>query len=325
MTTTIAPILNVLGTLMTVAGACVMIYGLFRWIYHRGYGGAGGNLSTAVTGVLLMVLGFALPVLPSVLSWTLRVLSGEPAPTPTATPTATATPTQSPTSTPTPAAEPDPVVLPRIENPETLWLIPIGLLVIAAIVAGVWIGRRELANRRLERQRRAKVRAEAEAKWAKLVERHRSLEAKVLHAETDWDMLFSYPALTDVSVPTTAAMFRAMNAATAAEVSMPSGNLDRASTAWHPYAQAVDDFALAWEAAYRHAKRLGQAGIPKAELKTVAEIRTLLALAENSGSSDMERRHAYTRAQRLMGELTSFHLPEKALAQVEAASRQMLT
>ncbi|MBF4459421.1 hypothetical protein [Pseudoclavibacter sp. VKM Ac-2867] len=195
---------------------------------------------------------------------------------------------------------------------------------LAAVWFAVGFGRRELAKRRAEQRRLAKVRAEAEGRWVKLKERHRSLEAKVLHAETDWDMLFSYPALTDVNVPTTAAMFRAMNAATSAEVSMPEENLERTNTAWHPYAQAVDDLALAWEAAYRHAQRLRQAGIPTEERKKVAEIRTLLAMAENSGSSDLERRHAYTRAQRLMGELTSYHLPEKAIAQVEAASRAAL-
>lgn len=33
----------------------------------------------------------------------------------------------------------------------------------------------------------------------------------------------------------------------------------------------------------------------------------------------------HARAQRLIGELTSYHLPETALAQVETASRRMLT
>lgn len=318
MSDSLAPILTIASVLMVAVGGLVTAVGLFRWVSHREYGGGGGF--SAICGIVLMLMGWLLPILFNSLTRMLRTLSGEPAPTSTATPSATATPT----ATPTPPVESDPIVLPRVENLETLWLIPLGLLLLAAAWFAVGFGRRELANRRAEQQRQAKVRAEAEAKWAKLVERHRALEAKVLHAETDWDMLFSYPALTDVNVPTTAAMFRAMNAASSAEVSMPEENLERATTAWHPYAQAVDDFALAWEAAYRHAKRLGQAGIPAEERKTVAEIRTLLAMAENSGSSDLERRHAYSRAQRLMGELTSYHLPEKALAQVEAASRLML-
>lgn len=320
MSETLEAAMTAASVLMMIVGGVVTVYGIFRSADDYG----GGTFSV-VNGVALVLMGWLLPSLPSLLSGTLRTLSGTPAPTSTsiATPTPSVTPT--PSTTPTPPVESDPIVLPRVENLETLWLIPLGLLVLAAFVAAIWVGRRELTKRRAEQQRLAKVRAGAEGRWAKLKERHRALEAKVLHAETDWDMLFSYPALTDVSVPTTAAMFRAMNAATAAEVSMPDVNLERATTAWHPYAQAVDDFALAWEAASLHAKKLGQAGIPKEERKKVAEIRTLLAMAENSGSSDLERRHAYARAQRLMDELTSYHLPAKALAQVEAASRQMLT
>lgn len=91
------------------------------------------------------------------------------------------------------------------------------------------------------------------------------------------------------------------------------------------YPRAVEAFARAWDIAERHARRVGQKNVPLAERKTIKEIRTLLDIAENSAASQTERNLAYRRAQKLIEGLSSVHVPQSLMAQLEESHRLMLT
>ncbi|WP_017831584.1 hypothetical protein [Microbacterium sp. UCD-TDU] len=87
----------------------------------------------------------------------------------------------------------------------------------------------------------------------------------------------------------------------------------------------METFARAWDIAERHARRVGQKNVPLAERKTIKEIRTLLDIAENSAASQTERNLAYRRAQKLIEGLSSIHVPQSLMAQLEESHRLMLT
>lgn len=315
----IGEVLRIAPILMMI---CLLAIGILTFLSGMAGGrySEGPDWTRVITGTLMMGLGGLIPLLPNLLLELTKAVHGVEGPTETSTPSPT--PTTAPVSTPPP--EPETIVLPKVENLETLWLIPLVLLVVAA---GWFFGGRALAAQKQARKALADANASkmrTKARWNQFRAEHRSIEQKYLHAETDWDMLFSYPALTDVHVPTTSAFIKALKAAGRAEVPMPSDLDEKSDMSTLEYPKAVAALGLAWTVAEAHAKRVGQRGIPKAERDMVKDIRDLLAMAENSGASEIERRHAYTRAQTLIRKLTSYHLPSKALSQLEESNRQMI-
>lgn len=223
------------------------------------------------------------------------------------------------------APEPEPAPVPDLTY---LWLT-LGAVTTVSIAGGAGT----LAVRSVRRARRSSLamrtaRDRQEAALSAIRERHQELLRKILHAETDWDTLFSYPAINDPSVPQTYEMLKAMRTAntlrdTAGEIPATAPAFVDVSTL--PYAQAVDAFELAWDVADKHARRVGQSSIPRAERKLIQQVRDLLAMAENTAASTVERDLAYRRAQTLIADLTSIHVPQAARAVLEASQRLMLS
>lgn len=309
------------GYLMMGVGAVMLAVGLFRVLSRLRLGGGfseGGPL--IFMGGVSLIAGAFLPSILSVVTSSITWITGRPEPT------APATSSASPTNTPVEPATPA----------DLTWLwIALGLiaaLILLAVLAFVVLATTRRARQARERAMADKLaREKVAAAWAGVHARHDQLLRKLLHSETDWDALFFTPALTDPSVPQTAAMLLAMRAAsTARDISgdMPRSLLRTDGGAPGlddlPYPQAVDAFELAWSAAERHAKRLGQKGIPAAERKTIKEIRDLLNIAENSAASSTERNLAYRRAQKLIASLEHVHVPDKTMSMLEQSHSLML-
>lgn len=196
--------------------------------------------------------------------------------------------------------------------------IIIGLAVIALIMARVIPA---IAGARRRSVYAADARDRQTAAWQLFADRHNCLLRKIAHAETDWDTLFFTPAINDPSVPETLRMLEAMRTAgnlrdTAG--TLPAGLAADADITALPYPKAVDAFDLAWDVAEKNARRIGQSATPPHERKMISEIRTLLNIAENAAASGTERGLAYRKAQSLIGELTTIHVPKTALAELEA-------
>lgn len=199
-----------------------------------------------------------------------------------------------------------------------------GLVLLALLITLVVVLVRRAARAlRASRARATAQKASRErmaAAWGRIRSQHDRLLRNITHAETDWDALFSTPALTDPAVPETYAMLRAMQAAgTLRDTSgtLPAGLTPDTDLTTLPYPRAVQAFALAWEVALRNAQHIGQNGIPAGERKTIRQIRTLLDLAENSAASPTERTLAYQRAHALIQTLESVHLPPRAIAHLD--------
>jgi len=208
--------------------------------------------------------------------------------------------------------------------PLDLTVVWLTLTVVAGIAVLILIGSKVVPAIAAARRRSAYA-AEARSRqldaWQLFVDRHNELLRKIVHAETDWDTLFFTPAINDPSVPETLRMLQAMRIASNLRDTagiLPADLPIEADVTTLPYPQAVEAFDLAWDVAERNARRIGQAATPPRERKMISEIRTLLNIAENAAASATERALAYRKAQLLIGELTTIHVPKTALAQLEA-------
>lgn len=121
------------------------------------------------------------------------------------------------------------------------------------------------------------------------------------------------PALDDVTVPQTAALLHAMDAAADARRGSDLG----------AYRQAVSTLKTAWRTADEHARKTGVRDLPAQERSAIAKARRLFEKALDERGSEHERQAAHAKARALLdGVLT---LPRQAVAAVEHHIRPALT
>ena len=216
-------------------------------------------------------------------------------------------------------------MLPEIHNGMTIVVV---LAIVAILVIGSLITWKLVRNHRhttrLERERLEaleKDKAAALASWQKIVDRHAAVREKHLHAETDWDTLFLYPAINDASVPSTLRMLQAMRAASLVSDKPPASLSTDTDISALPYPKLVDKLEMAWDEAWNHARKVGQRSLPLKEKKLITQIRQLLRTAENAGSSPTEVELAYKRINDLVAQLEVVRLPEKATQAIEQHQR----
>lgn len=247
--------------------------------------------------------------------------SASPEPTPSPTPEPSPTPTTEPAPSPTPTETGEAGGSATTIDPLTVLAIAGSLVAILLIVGLVCFLVDRAVKAREARQERRKIASSIGERWVGITARAESVMAKVAEAETDWDMLFTLPALTQVSYPPTAELHRALAEVRDLDAAPPT---DAAGEKDHPYPEAVRKLELAWEKALQNARRVGQTEIPEDERRTIEEIQRLLALATGPGSSVSERSVAYDRVRRLLPTLRHVSVPERTLGQLEEARRGLL-
>lgn len=214
-----------------------------------------------------------------------------------------------------------------------LW-IGVAIAAIALIAAIIWgisklrhrkqLQRKQLEVQEAERKARDEEQAKIAARWKTVTDRHEAMRLNVLKAETDWDMLFDLPALTDIKLRATSKLYRAMRDAENTIPDMPDTFTLSTDLNTLAYPKAVRAFEDAWEAAYANAQRISTTKIPAKELKTIQRIRALLTLAEGVGATDHERHTAYTQIRKMLGDLKTIKVPERALLHIEEKQRLAL-
>ena len=204
---------------------------------------------------------------------------------------------------------------------------------VVVVATAMFFGSRALMVRR---SARAVAKAEAAAMLARqeragkrwqvqVADVHSALRAKMVAAETDWDMLFTYPALFDTSHRATRKLHEAARAAERAVTPMPADFDEHTPLDSLPYARALDRLDKAWTVALKSAKRAGVRGMPAEERRTIGRIRTLLTLAESAGASAAERDTAYAQIQKLVGKLRAVKIPQRATRALEKRTQLALT
>lgn len=318
-----------ISTLMLITSSLILFLAAISFIMAASRGeGYGKSLILVLMSVLFIIPGF----MPGKFKQYLTGEEEEDEPTeasgigrgaevenePSASPVAT----QAPEPSPEPA---DPIVLPEIHNGMTIVVV---LAIVAILVIGSLITWKLVRNHRhttrLERERREaleKDKAAALASWQKIIDRHATVREKHLHAETDWDTLFLYPAINDASVPSTLRMLQAMRAASVVSDKPPASLSTDTDISALPYPKLVDKLEAAWDEAWSHARKVGQRSLPLKEKKLITQIRQLLRTAENAGSSPTEVELAYKRINDLVAQLEVVRLPEKATQAIEQHQR----
>lgn len=232
-----------------------------------------------------------------------------------------------------PAAPAPPVVeaAPVAMDLTGFWLVvgAVGAVIVIAL-AGTFTVVYILRSRHGAAELRKKQAAEAEDRrkallvWQQSVDRHRELSSKVIEIETDWTMLFSYPALVDASVPATREFHRALREIETVSSEPPAGLNLAMDISELSYPRLVAAANEAWLSAWSFAQHTGTKLIPRGERKKIDQILKLLKLAQSSGGSEAERSVAYGRAEKLIRELQFVKVPPKALQAIGAEQRLMI-
>uniref|UniRef100_UPI003D931650 hypothetical protein n=1 Tax=Gordonia sp. B7-2 TaxID=3420932 RepID=UPI003D931650 len=182
------------------------------------------------------------------------------------------------------------------------WLIfPIGGVV------GGWAGHiaRYNEKRRQDKIELAKIKANAQSEQirltqasaeqiAKVTTRHDRVNERWFGYELDLATLIDFPLMTDMREPLTLAFHRAkvraddLRPASSTEVMEPQDFAE--------YRDAVGDYAAAFEAAEREARRRRQSDFSPVERERLERARRLVAVAGDSGATPAERQAAYRKA-----------------------------
>jgi hypothetical protein len=160
-----------------------------------------------------------------------------------------------------------------------------------------------------------------ESVWRAARERFTGVRAEYARLECDPLEVLRLPALTDVSVPSTARFIDAFAAAQALLTDHYPG--PRTGDA---FADAADAARRAWRAAVGVAERIRLQNIDPAERSAVERVVKLLTTARDS-DNEAERHLAYARARAELGRLDAagvVHVPLPARAALDAASRREL-
>jgi hypothetical protein len=157
--------------------------------------------------------------------------------------------------------------------------------------------------------------------WYATRARFAQLRSEYGQFECDPLAVLRLPALTDVSVPSTARFVDAFAEAQALDTDTEPPAAHRAR-----FATAVDRAWRAWGAAHDAAERIRLAGIPAEERATVHRAIKLLTMARDS-DHDAERIAAYAKARVELAKLDrngTLRLPPAAAAALDAAARGQL-
>ncbi|MEO9329405.1 hypothetical protein [Gordonia aurantiaca] len=187
------------------------------------------------------------------------------------------------------------------------WLIfPVGGVV------GGWAGSvaRYNEKRRKDKIELERIRAAARTEQLKLtttsvaqlrktLKQHDDLNRRWFAYELDLATLIEYPLMTDMREPLTLAFHRARVRADDLRPEAPAP--DATDTTLSPaefeeYREAVAEYAAAFEAAEREARRRKQAAFSPVEREALDRARKLIGVASDSGATPAERQAAYKKA-----------------------------
>ncbi|MDD9205128.1 hypothetical protein PU560_01445, partial [Georgenia sp. 10Sc9-8] len=126
-----------------------------------------------------------------------------------------------------------------------------------------------------------------EADVQRMLAEHGETKRRWLSYELDVAKLIDYPLMSDIRESLTVELHRTMRHADALKPDHPKELLD--PERFVAYRSAVQEFALAFEAAEREARRRRTSDFTDSEREVLARAKQLLALAEDRGATSAER------------------------------------
>lgn len=170
---------------------------------------------------------------------------------------------------------------------------------------------------------RYKTPGSTEAIKAKAERITKKLRAEVYASESDWDLLFNFPALQDMRVAQTAEFYQLFRKLSEAELMADESRASHASV--KEFLQCAQDATKAWKRAASHAREIGLTylDVQKAQDAAMA-IRLLPMIDPDSRASENERQIAYSRLERIARSL-GFRPAVREMMLEGAAMRSMIT
>lgn len=193
---------------------------------------------------------------------------------------------------------------------EILGFVFVSLIVLAVVGVAVFIALKTY-------KKHLSARNENLAGWTKTMHRHSEIRTQWLAYETDMVKIIDYPMMSDMKEPLTSKVHQALRNAKLlepAKASVMSGT----PVAGSPFAKAVNELDVAFEAAEREAKKVQWSRFTEEERKNLSRAKSLLAMAMDESSSPSERQVAYKRVLKELQGLV--HIPKQALLAIEAIS-----
>ena len=199
------------------------------------------------------------------------------------------------------------------------------------------IERLRLDHEAAQGDRRAQQLRQAQRDWEHAVDLHAETATAYLDSQLSMETLLQRPAMTDITVDTTAAMIEAHALLEGTDSTAPdwlypdSENTDTPTTpvvldvSEEIYFRRVMDFHRAYKAADSYARRVRTSLVPKQERRTLKKIARLLERAEHAGTPTPERQLAYSQAIEMLGTLRHVHVPEKFTTELEHRAQRELT
>lgn len=281
------PVYEVMGTVAMYLGMFAIVVGVgqFAWSTYSGYPSRGG---ATIGGGILLALGGAW-ILPALAQAAKSAAEQENAPE-------------------KPLTDPQ---MPDIDWSLVGWIAGgvVGLAVV--VIAVVYVATAVRRGRSLDAAERDRL----DRIWSESVARHDRLREEWLSFQQDFEKVLSFPLLTDVAEPRTAAFIDALGKAT----DLSADARPNSSDVVERYAQATRAAETKWHAALHHAERVRLARFAPGERDRIRKVQRLLRHAMNGGTAPEERRAYYERARDLLGDLIP--LPEPARVALEQSVR----
>ncbi|MDL9935228.1 hypothetical protein QSJ18_00565 [Gordonia sp. ABSL1-1] len=167
------------------------------------------------------------------------------------------------------------------------------------------------ANARTEQLRITQASA---AQIRKALHRHDDLDRRWFGYELDLATLIDFPLMIDMREPLTLAFHRAKLHAD--ELRPASEQQQMSPTDFGDYRDAVAEYAAAFDAAEREARRRKQSGFSPVEREALDRAAKLVAVASDSAATPAERQAAYRRARAELDGLID--VPAAAAAELES-------
>mgnify|MGYP007088348053 FL=1 len=201
------------------------------------------------------------------------------------------------------------------------WLIfPVGGVV------GGWFGSLARYNekRRRDKIELARVKASAQTEQLRLTQadksavtkamgKHDAIDQRWFGYELDLATLIEFPMMTDMREPMTLAFHRAKIRADDLRPTSADQKLDPLE--FERYRDAVGDYAAAFDAAEREARRRKQSDFSPVERESLDRARKLIGIAADAAATPAERQAAYRKARQELDGLID--VPNAAAAQIE--------
>ncbi|CEA07438.1 hypothetical protein BN1051_00752 [Arthrobacter saudimassiliensis] len=205
------------------------------------------------------------------------------------------------------------------EEPELSLGVLLGLFMGPSLLVGglvaAFIGARR-SRRALLSRRGRKLDAAARARaWRMLYARRDELMVRWSRYETDVALMIDYPVMTDYSEPVIREVLKSMQAIRAAEAEADEGR-DPARSSLRA---AVDRFEVAFLAAERHARRLGQSKLTPQERSRLSAARSALNIILDAAAPPSEVEAAYRSLRSSLRGILD--LPPQVMAGLEARAR----